>query len=102
MSVEIATTTALRVGDEERSAVRDVALFTATLFLSSSLLFLVQPMFAKLLLPLFGGSPAVWTTCMLFFQTALLGGYFYSHTLVKLSRPWQQALIASTVSASLP
>ena len=43
------------------------------------LLFLVQPMFAKLLLPLFGGSPAVWTTCMLFFQALLLAGYAYAH-----------------------
>ena len=72
-------------------------LFAAAMFTNALLLFFVQPMFAKLLLPLFGGSPAVWTTCMLFFQTALLAGYFYSHALVKLSRPWQQAAIHGIV-----
>ena len=54
-------------------------LFTCTLFLSSSLLFLVQPMMAKMILPLLGGTPAVWNTCMVFFQAALLGGYLYAH-----------------------
>ena len=58
-----------------------IALFTATLFLSSALLFLVQPMFAKLVLPLLGGTPAVWNTCMVFFQACLLAGYAYSHLL---------------------
>ena len=43
-------------------------LFACTLFLSSSLLFLVQPMMAKMILPLLGGTPAVWNTCMVFFQ----------------------------------
>ncbi|HEV3445992.1 MAG TPA: fused MFS/spermidine synthase [Gemmataceae bacterium] len=55
------------------------ALFAGTLFLSSALLFLVQPMFAKMVLPLLGGTPAVWNTCMVFFQAALLGGYAYAH-----------------------
>ena len=49
-----------------------------TLF-SAYLLFLVQPLIAKAILPWFGGAPAVWTTCMLFFQTALLLGYAYAH-----------------------
>jgi hypothetical protein len=70
-----------------------VTLFAAAMFVNALLLFLVQPMFAKLLLPLFGGSPAVWTTCRLFFQSALLAGYAYSHSLVKLRRPARQALI---------
>ncbi|MEM8690345.1 MAG: fused MFS/spermidine synthase [Pseudomonadota bacterium] len=56
-------------------------LFTATIFLSASLLFFVQPLFAKLVLPLLGGAPAVWTTAMLFFQTVLIGGYLYAHLL---------------------
>jgi len=56
-----------------------VALFSATLFLSAGLTFLVQPMFAKFVLPLFGSTPAVWNTSMLFFQTTLLGGYLYAH-----------------------
>src|ERR671910_2796305 len=53
--------------------------FTLTVFLSAALLFLVEPMFGKMVLPLLGGTPAVWTTCMLFFQGALLLGYLYAH-----------------------
>jgi len=53
-------------------------LFAATLFVSASLLFSVQPMVAKMLLPLLGGAPAVWNTCMLFFQAMLLAGYAYA------------------------
>ncbi|MEY2441682.1 MAG: hypothetical protein QOJ46_1108 [bacterium] len=56
-----------------------VALFSATLFISAGLTFLVQPMFAKFILPLFGSTPAVWNTSMLFFQTTLLAGYLYAH-----------------------
>jgi len=54
-------------------------LFAATILLSAFLLFQVQPLIAKLILPWFGGSAAVWTSCMLFFQVALLGGYAYAH-----------------------
>lgn len=54
-------------------------LFTAAIFLAATLLFMVQPLAGKMLLPVVGGSPAVWTTCMLFFQAALLAGYLYSH-----------------------
>src|SRR2546430_14818806 len=57
----------------------------ATIFLSSFLLFLVQPLIARLILPWFGGSAAVWTTCMLFFQMLLLAGYAYAHALGKLA-----------------
>lgn len=53
--------------------------FRAAILLNALLLFLVQPMFARMALPLLGGSPAVWTTCMLFFQAALLVGYLYAH-----------------------
>ncbi|MEQ9056073.1 MAG: fused MFS/spermidine synthase [Roseovarius confluentis] len=53
--------------------------FTLTIFLSASLLFFVQPLFAKIVLPVIGGSPAVWTTAMLFFQTVLIAGYLYAH-----------------------
>ena len=56
-------------------------LFAATILLSAFLLFQVQPLIAKLILPWFGGSAAVWTSCMLFFQMALLGGYGYAHWL---------------------
>jgi hypothetical protein len=58
-----------------------VALFFAsTLFVSAFLLFLVQPMVGKMVLPLLGGTPAVWSTCMVFFQALLLVGYTYAHT----------------------
>jgi hypothetical protein len=54
-------------------------LFAITLFLSAALLFLIQPLFAKMVLPLLGGTPAVWNTCMVFFQAVLLAGYAYAH-----------------------
>src|SRR5260370_11814842 len=54
-------------------------MFAITLFVSAFLLFLVQPMIGKLILPRLGGTPQVWNTCMLFFQTALLAGYAYTH-----------------------
>ncbi len=54
-------------------------LFAAAIFLSATLLFLVQLVMGKMILPWYGGSPAVWTTCMLFFQLALLAGYAYAH-----------------------
>jgi hypothetical protein len=54
-------------------------LFAITLFLSAALLFLIEPMFAKMVLPLAGGTPAVWNTCMVFFQAALLAGYAWAH-----------------------
>lgn len=55
----------------------------AAVFLGSFLLFQVQPMISKMILPWFGGSPAVWTTCMLFFQLLLLGGYAYADWLAR-------------------
>ncbi len=61
-------------------------LFLAAIFLSAFLLFQVQPVIARFILPWYGGSPAVWTTCLLFFQTGLLLGYAYAHALVNLFR----------------
>jgi hypothetical protein len=55
------------------------ALFTLTIFVSASLLFFVQPLFARIVLPQIGGAPAVWTTAMLFFQSVLIAGYLYAH-----------------------
>jgi hypothetical protein len=54
-------------------------LFALALFTSATLLFWVQPLFAKMILPLLGGTPAVWNTSMVFFQAVLLGGYLYAH-----------------------
>src|SRR4051812_4191552 len=56
-----------------------VVTFTATLFLSAFLMFLVQPMIARMVLPLLGGAAAVWNTCLVFFQALLLCGYAYAH-----------------------
>jgi hypothetical protein len=63
---------------------------------SAFLLFQVQPLIARAILPSFGGTPAVWTTCMLFFQTLLVGGYGYAHLLAKRA-PRQQAMIHGAV-----
>lgn len=64
-----------------------VALFALTIFLSAYLLFQVQPLISKFILPWFGGSPAVWTTAMLFFQSVLFGGYVYAHLLTRHGAP---------------
>jgi hypothetical protein len=61
-----------------------VPLFGATLFLSAFLMFLVEPMIARMVLPLLGGAPAVWNTCLVFFQIMLLAGYAYAHGATRL------------------
>lgn len=75
-------------------------------FVGAALLFMVQPMMGKALLPRVGGSPAVWTTCMLFFQSALLAGYGLSHALTRRCRPIAQiacfgALLVAAAGLSL-
>ncbi len=67
--------------------------YGVTIFLSAFLLFQVQLVIAKYILPWFGGTPAVWTTCMLFFQLLLLGGYAYSHLIVSRLRPRRQGTL---------
>lgn len=66
--------------------------YPAAIFLGSFLLFLVQPLLARYILPWYGGSPAVWTTCMLFFQAFLLAGYFYAHGIGSRLSPRAQAV----------
>ncbi|HEV2955559.1 MAG TPA: fused MFS/spermidine synthase [Xanthobacteraceae bacterium] len=63
------------------------ALYVATVFASAALLFVVQPMFTKMVLPRLGGAPAVWSVAMVFFQATLLAGYAYAHGLIRLARP---------------
>lgn len=70
-----------------------MAIYAATIFLSAFLLFQMQPMVAKMTLPWFGGSAAVWITCMLFFQAGLLGGYIYAHFLVRYLKPKTQTFL---------
>ena len=74
--------------------------YAATIFLSSFLLFLVQPLVARLILPWFGGTAAVWTTCMLFFQMLLLAGYAYAHASSAKLAPRAQALLHSVLLAA--
>ncbi len=68
-------------------------LVAVTIALSAFLLFLVQPIIARQILPWFGGTSAVWTTCMVFFQVALLGGYAYAHGLTRYATPRSQARV---------
>jgi hypothetical protein len=73
-----------------------------TIFLSAFLLFQVQPLIGKIILPWFGGTPTVWMTCMLFFQALLLGGYVYAHLLVEKASPrWQGAVHLLVLGAAL-
>jgi hypothetical protein len=64
--------------------------FSLTVFLSAFLLFWTQLILGKFLLPWFGGTPAVWTACMLFFQVLLLAGYLYAHLLTTRLRGWRK------------
>ena len=70
-------------------------LFAVTLFLSAFILFLVQPIVGKMILPKLGGTPQVWNTCMVFFQTALLAGYFYTHSMTTYLKLRYQLILHS-------
>ncbi len=74
-----------------------ILLFAITLFISASLMFIVQPMFGKSLLPLLGGSPAVWNTCMVFYQTILFLGYLYAHYITTYIKQHRQIQIHAAV-----
>ena len=96
------TNPAIRAANVETVTVKAVAtpdrrtlslLFASTILISAFLLFQVQPLISKYILPWFGGSPAVWTTCMLFFQLVLFGGYLYAHLLTRFFSPRAQATI---------
>ncbi|MCZ2154689.1 MAG: fused MFS/spermidine synthase [Bryobacterales bacterium] len=71
-------------------------------FLAAFLLFQIQPMISKYILPWFGGAPLVWATCLMFFQTVLLAGYSYAHVLVSYTQPrWQVLIHGALLVASL-
>ncbi|MDP4944764.1 MAG: fused MFS/spermidine synthase [Alishewanella sp.] len=82
-----------------------MALFPLTILLSATLLFLVQPMLARWLLPQFGGGAQVWAACLLFFQTLLLAGYAYAHLLTRFAnlkqQRWLHAVFVLMALASL-
>ena len=71
--------------------------YAITIFISAFLLFQVQPMIAKIILPWFGGGAAVWSTCMMFFQIVLLLGYLYSHATTRYMKPKAQAILHSVL-----
>lgn len=76
--------------------------FALTIFVSAFLLFQVQPLIGRFILPWFGGGPSIWTSCMLFFQILLLGGYLYAHLIsVKLKPRTQVVTHLSLLAASL-
>jgi hypothetical protein len=85
------------LGDPLLTAV--LFLYTLTLFTGATLLFVMQPMVGKMILPLLGGTPAVWSTCMVFFQAALLGGYAYAHASTARLRLRNQVLLHLVVLA---
>jgi len=78
-----------------------VWVFGGTLFLSAALLFMVEPAFAKMVLPYLGGSPAVWNTCVVFFQAAMLAGYAYAHLLSRRLPIRAQVLIHLTLALAV-
>ncbi|MBX9646966.1 MAG: class I SAM-dependent methyltransferase, partial [Xanthobacteraceae bacterium] len=83
------------IGDAPRLILSDnlrLATFIAAIFASAALLFTVEPMFTKMVLPRLGGSAAVWTTATVFFQSMLLAGYVYAHLLTKFA-PLRTALV---------
>lgn len=86
-----------RIGARGQAGFGVAALFTVTMFVSAALLFVVQPMFARMILPLLGGSPSVWNTAVVFYQVGLLGGYLYAHITRTFLRPRQQALLHAVV-----
>jgi len=67
--------------------------YALSIFLSAFLLFLVQPLIARIILPWFGGTASVWTTCLMFFQTTLLAGYLYSHAVARRLKPRTQMIL---------
>lgn len=79
---------------------RIVVLFTVTTFFGSGLLFLLEPMFTKMILPTFGGSAAVWNTAMVFFQAALFLAYIYSHKIA--NRTVGQSVVIHSLAILLP
>src|SRR5688572_16214076 len=76
-------------------------LFATALFISAALLFVMEPMFAKMVLPRLGGSPAVWNTCVVFFQATMLAAYTYAHVAGRwLPLRWQTMVHVALIGAA--
>ncbi len=86
-------------GYSRASAAAVLAVFASALFVSSLLLFWLEPMFVKMLLPLLGGSPGVWNTALVFFQGALLAGYAYAHLATRYLGARRQVLLHAAILA---
>src|ERR1700750_996306 len=80
----------------ERNAALLRWVYIATVFVSAALLFAVQPMFTKMVLPRLGGAASVWSVAMVFFQTTLLAGYAYAHLLTRLA-PGRTSLVVHLI-----
>jgi len=80
-------------GVQARQRPASLGLYAVTIFFSAFLLFEVEPIIAKIVLPWFGGSAAVWTTCLLFFQAVLLAGYLYAHVAMRRLAPGTQVWV---------
>ncbi|MBS1802073.1 MAG: fused MFS/spermidine synthase [Acidobacteria bacterium] len=78
-----------------------IIVFGISMFLSAALLFLVEPMLAKMMLPLLGGTPAVWNSCLVFFQAMLLVGYLYAHASIRL-KLWRSKIAIHCGVIALP
>ncbi|MDP1606819.1 MAG: fused MFS/spermidine synthase [Rhodocyclaceae bacterium] len=90
----------MTISNDQVFALQRAMLYGATIFLSAFLLFQVQPIIGKLILPWFGGSASVWTICLLFFQSLLLLGYLYSHWVVRFLSPRHQSWLHIAVLAA--
>jgi hypothetical protein len=95
-----ATTISAKPTDTGSGSTVILPLLATTLFLSALLLFWVQPMFAKMVLPLLGGAPNVWNTAMVFFQATLLAGYAYAHLTTRLLPLRRQVLVHVVIVAA--
>ena len=105
-ALDFAPAIAVDEGHRSSSASAIWWVFASTLFMSAALLFLLEPMFAKMVLPYLGGSPEVWNTCVVFFQATMLAGYVYAHVLSR-SLPVRgqvavHVLLLIAVSMALP
>src|SRR5215212_3949024 len=76
-----------------------IAIFSAAALVSAFLLFWVEPFFARLVLPMLGGAPAVWNTCLMYFQTLLLLGYLYAHASARYLTTRRQVIVHITLLA---
>jgi hypothetical protein len=95
------TGTAKRHDGPDRSSL-SLVVFSFSMFLSATLLFVVEPMIGKMLMPMLGGTPAVWNTCLVFFQAVLLAGYLYAHAALRfLGRRTQIAVHLALVLSPL-